>query len=188
MTADGVEARSGLTPSVEQALFDRRIVMVSGRLDSERAGRVAAALMTLDALGDDPIELRINGESDSLDAAFAVIDTIDVLGVPVNANVAGSVGGTVVGVVAVCAKRRIGSSGRIHLREPQGEMAGVASELQKRAADLQDRLERFVRRLAEAIDRPFEHVEADMRSGRYFDAESALAYGLVDEVVGGRSR
>ena len=53
--------------------------------------------MTLEALGDEPVEMRISAESDSLDVALALIDTIDSLAVAVNGTVAGSVGGTMVG-------------------------------------------------------------------------------------------
>ncbi len=73
--------------------------------------------------------------------------------------------------------------GHIHLCEPRAEFTGVASELHRQAADMQERVERFARRLAQATGRPFEHVEADLRTGRHFDAPAALAYGLVDEII-----
>ncbi|HWC37227.1 MAG TPA: ATP-dependent Clp protease proteolytic subunit, partial [Acidimicrobiales bacterium] len=112
---------------------------MSGVVDEQRAGDVAATIMTLDALGDDPVELRLNAESDSLDAAFTLIDTIDVLGIDVNATAASTVGGSIAGVLAVCSHRRIGSLGWIHLREPRAGFAGVATDLHRRAADLEDR-------------------------------------------------
>lgn len=169
--------------SAEGALLDRRIVLLSGTIDHQRAGDVAATIMTLDALGDDPVELRLNAESDSLDVAFTLIDTIDVLGVEVNGTVASAVGGTMAGVLAVCAHRRIGTFGRIHLREPVSGFSGPATDLQRRATELESRVGQFVRRLAEATRRPFEHVEADLRQGRYLSGETALAYGIVDEIV-----
>jgi ATP-dependent Clp protease protease subunit len=126
----------------------------------------------------------MSAESDSLEAAFTLIDTIDSLGVDVNGTVAGTVGGTMVGVLAVCRRRRIGVLGHIHLCEPQAEFSGVASELHRHATDMQDRVERFARRIAEATGRPFEYVEADLRSGVYLDAGGAITYGLADEIVG----
>ena len=77
----GLFPSEGPRPSAERALLDRRIVLLSGTIDHQRASETAATIMTLDALGDDPVELRLNAESDSLDVAFALIDTIDVLGV-----------------------------------------------------------------------------------------------------------
>jgi ATP-dependent protease ClpP protease subunit len=140
--------------------------------------------MALDALGDDPVELRLNAESDSLDVAFTLMDTIDVLGVQVNATVASTVGGTIAGVLAVCTHRRIGALGRIHLREPTAGFSGAATDLHRRAIDLETRMRSYLRRLALATNQPFEHVETDLRLGRHLSAESARSYGIVDEIVG----
>jgi ATP-dependent Clp protease protease subunit len=185
-----VEASEGADPgrpdrlwTAEQALLDRRIVLVNGQVDHTKSAAIAASLMILEALGDEPVELRISAESDSLDAALALIDTIDSLRVAVNGTGAGIVGGTMVGVLAVCRHRRIGALGHIYLREPRAEFTGVASELQSQAADMQERIESFARRLAEATRRPFEYVEADLRSGLHLDAAGAVSYGLVDEIV-----
>lgn len=171
--------------ALQEALFERRILLLNGSPSREQAGELAAALMTLDALGDDPIELRISAESDSLDVAFTLMDTIEVLGVDINVTVSASVGGTLVGVVAVCRRRRIAPLGSVHLREPREDFAGVAADLQKHAANLEARLESYARRLARATGRPLEHIEADLRSGRYLDAETAVAYGVVDEISSG---
>jgi ATP-dependent Clp protease protease subunit len=167
-----------------QALLARRTILLSGAVDSPRAGDAVAALLTLDALGDEPIELRLNAESDSLEAAFSLMDTIDAMGVTVNATVASTVGGTMVGVLAVCGRRRMGRAGRIHLREPSTEVAGPALVVGRQAADFERQVEAFVRRLSEATARPFEHVEAELRVGAHLGPEEALAFGLVDELTG----
>jgi ATP-dependent Clp protease protease subunit len=174
------------SPSLERALFERRILLLSGAVDDARAGEVAAGLMTLDSLGSDPIELRLSATSESLDVAFCLMDAIDTAGAIVNGSVASAVGGTMVGVLAVCGHRRIGLFGRIDLREPEADFQGSATELARQAAALEARVADFVRRVSEATGRPFEHVEADLRMGRSLDAEAALAYGLVDEIVGRR--
>lgn len=178
-----MQVPSDPSASLSQALFDRRIILVTGPVDHLKSGDVASALITLDAVGDDPIEMRLSADSESLDVAFSLMDTIGSLDAPVNATVAGSVAGTMVGVLAVCRRRRIGALGRIHLCEPRSEVTGVAADLERQATDLSNRVELFARRLAETTGRPFEHVEADLRTGRHLDAPSALAYGLVDEIL-----
>src|SRR5438105_1760504 len=55
--AEGVETE---TPMTDEQLFGRRTVMLAGQLDDDAASRAAAELMTLDALGDDLIQLWIN--------------------------------------------------------------------------------------------------------------------------------
>ena len=41
---------------LREQLFERRIVLVTGRLDDDAAARTAAALLTLDASGNQPID------------------------------------------------------------------------------------------------------------------------------------
>lgn len=176
-------AEPGRLSAAEQALLDRRIILVNGVVDPARSTAIAASLIALDALADEPVDMRISAESDSLDVALALIDTLDSLRAAVNGTVAGTVGGTMVGVLAVCRHRRIGAHGHIHLREPRAEFTGVASQLHRQAADMQGRLESLIRRIATATGRPFEHVEADLRSGLHLDAAGAVAYGLADEIV-----
>ncbi len=169
--------------TLQQALFERRIVMIGGHVGDDKATEVAAALMTLDALGDEPIEIRLNAHSDSLEVAFSLIDTIDALGVAINATVTGAVSGTMVGPVAVCRKRLIGASGRIELREPHAGYDGSASHIERQAEAFDSLWHRYLHRLAEACGQPFEHLEADHRARRYLDPSQAVAYGLIDEII-----
>jgi ATP-dependent Clp protease protease subunit len=179
-----VEIEPGRFPDqLRQAMFDRRILFVSGDIDDVKAAELSASLMALDALSDDPVELRMNAWSGSLDAAFSLIDTIDALGVHIRSTVAGRVSGTIVGVVAVCPRRRIGASGLIKLREPTAGYTGSASDIERQARFLDRRFGLYLHRLADATGRPFEHLEADHRSGLILDPGEAVSYGLVDEVA-----
>ncbi len=45
---------------MQQQLFERRVVLLSGTLDARSAHEVGAALMTLDAIGDGPVNLQID--------------------------------------------------------------------------------------------------------------------------------
>jgi ATP-dependent protease ClpP protease subunit len=67
------------SPWLHEQLCERRIVLVTRRLDDAVAARAAAALISLDAASDAPIELHVNSPDGTLDAAF-VLD--DVLGSP----------------------------------------------------------------------------------------------------------
>ncbi|HEX5266634.1 MAG TPA: ATP-dependent Clp protease proteolytic subunit [Acidimicrobiales bacterium] len=171
-----------MSEQLQAAMFDRRLIMLSGDVDPIRAGDVVAGLLTLDALGDEAIDLRVNGHSDSLDAAFSLMDTIDALGVPVRVVCNGTVSGTLVGILAVAEGRVIAPHGRVRLAEPSQSFGGRAEEVAARAAQEQERLELFQRRLAERTGHPLEHIEADMQAGRYLTAEEAVAYGLADAV------
>lgn len=177
---------------VSARLFDRRVVFLRGELDDRMAGQVVAQLMTLDATGDDVVDLHVDSAEGTLEAAFSVMDTIDLLGVPVHATCVGRAEGPAVGVVAVAERRRAAPHARFRLCEPRSSFEGRAADLERWARHRQAQLAGFVARLAEATGRPGEHLEADLCSGRYLDATEAVSYRLVDEVWqpsrSGRSR
>jgi ATP-dependent Clp protease protease subunit len=167
---------------VQSRLFERRIVLLSGELDDNRAGQVAAQLMTLDATGDDHVTLQVNSWGESLQAAFAVMDTIDLLGVPVHSVCVGRAEGPVVGIVAIAANRRAAPHARFRLSQPRFETSGTALELAEWSLHCQRQLDRYCERLAEATHQPSTRIAADLESGRFLSAADAVRYGLIDEV------
>ena len=86
-------------------LWERRTIALTGALDDALASTVAAGLMALDADGDDAVFLHVDCGGGSLEAAFTVIDTIDLLGVPVRARCVGRADGVGAGIVAVAHHR-----------------------------------------------------------------------------------
>jgi ATP-dependent Clp protease, protease subunit len=164
-------------------MFARRQVYLRGRLDDERAGAVAAQLMSLDALGDDPVDLLVDCADGTLDAALAVVDTIELMGVPVHATCIGRTEGPAVLVVAVAAVRRASPNTRFRLREPRTEAVPAVRDLEAWLGQQRERFDRFLERLAEATGLAVQMVRRDVARGRVLDAEEAVRYGLIDEVL-----
>jgi ATP-dependent Clp protease protease subunit len=163
-------------------MLAKRIVSVRGDLDEVLAGHVALELMSLDASGDEHVTLYVDSGAGNLEAAFTVIDVIDLLGVPVHATCLGRAEGPAAAVVAVADRRFAAPHARFRLCEPVSEAHGSASDMRRFADQQRLQLERFVARLADATGRALEHVEADVCDGRFLDATEALEYGLVDEI------
>ncbi len=59
---------------LRERLFERRVVILNVRLDDESAAEAAAALMTLDATGDDKVQLLLNCTGGTYDAAFTIME------------------------------------------------------------------------------------------------------------------
>ncbi|MGO9963198.1 MAG: ATP-dependent Clp protease proteolytic subunit [Acidimicrobiales bacterium] len=169
---------------LEERLFERRTVLCRGVLDDALAGRVAAQLMTLDALGDSAVELQLDGERALLDAAWTVVDVIDLLGVPVNVVCAGRVEGAAIAVLTAGTRRTALAHTRFRLTDPELEISGRTSELAALLEHHTARLDRLHERVASSTGRPAGEVAADFRAGRVLDAGQALRYRLVDEIAG----
>jgi ATP-dependent Clp protease protease subunit len=84
---------------LREQLFERRIVLITGRLDDDAAAKAAAALLALDAGGDRPIELHLDSPDGALGAAFVLIDKAETLRSALRVLCRCQVGGPAIGVV-----------------------------------------------------------------------------------------
>jgi ATP-dependent Clp protease protease subunit len=167
---------------VLSSLFARRVVFVQGELTGDKASETAAALLTLDALGDEHVELRLQAPTGSWDAAGVLIDVIDVLGVPVHTVALGVVGGGAVGVLAAGTRRSIAPHARLHLRHPDTSASGRPGDI-ARTIEAQSALQgEFMRLLAERTGRPELEIEEEWSRGGYLDAPGAIALGYADSL------
>ena len=93
-------------------------------------------------------------------------------------------------------KRRVGSASaslalphaRVLLHQPSSEGGGQASDIEIQAREILRTRVLLERMLAEHTGRDEEQVRADIEGDKILAAEEAVAYGLVDEVIGSRKR
>jgi len=175
-----------LGEDLRDRLLERRIVLASGRLDDAMATELAARLMYLDGIGDDPVELRYSCSDGDLGAAIAVADTVELLGVELRATAAGAVGGPALLPFAVATRRLAHPHATFRLVEPEVEIRGRASDIAAEAERHAALVTSFHRRLAHATGRPVELIEADFASHRVLSADEALSYRLIDEICAPR--
>ena len=171
---------------LQEQLFERRIVLVTGRLDDDAAAKAAAALLTLDARADRPIELHLNSPDGALGAAFALIDTADTLRSALRVLCRGQIGGPAIGVIAAAEHRAAAPHTRFHLSQPMARFAGTPEQIAAQNRQQQELLWKLYGRLAGCTGRPAEEIAEDMRRGRYLDAFEAVDYGLIEEITAAR--
>lgn len=175
-------AGSGLSDEVGRQLLARRVVLVHGRVDDALAAETAATLLMLDATGDERVVLRLTGADATVDAALVIMDVIEVLGVPVDVVAAGTVAGGAVGILAAGRHRTIAAHARLHLREPDGSVAGRATDIERSLAAQASQRERFFGRISACTGRPKPVVEEGWAAARYLEPLDALALGYADDV------
>ena len=173
-------------PWLDERLFERRIIVLRGRLDSTMATQVASALLVLDLAGTiDPIQLYLSAPDGDMAAAFAIVDAIDAVHAPVHAVVTSEVGGAAIAVLAAASRRVAFKHARIRLAEPRvATVAGTADEITAAAGRYLRELEEIAVRLAEVTGQPRSRIEDDLSAGRVFTADEAREYGLIDEIAG----
>lgn len=157
--------------------------MASGLLDGEAATRLSAQLLTLDAEGDDPIRLELQGLDAELAAALTVMGVLDVIGVPVRGRVSGLISGPALGVLAACDDRRGYPSAMLTLAEPRLQADGSAAELAVREQQLSGMLDALYFRLAEVSGHEVDEIRRDARATRTLTVGDAIDYGLLQGVA-----
>jgi ATP-dependent Clp protease protease subunit len=178
----GFPTAEAVTPDVRDRLLDHRRVLVSGRLGDEVATRAAAELMLLDGVGDDPIDVFFSCAEADVDAANALADTIDLVGVPVTAWCRGSIGGPAIAALTAADRRLAGSFALFHLQDPTVQSSGSAGRLEEIAAHHLRQIDAVHARIAAATGQTVERVTADFRAGTVLDADEARRYGILHEV------
>jgi ATP-dependent Clp protease protease subunit len=172
---------------LNERLLDHRIVSLAGPLGPEATNQAVASLALLDASGDDPIQLRLHDPrpdaSGELDTVLTLLDTIDLISVPLYATCLGGLTGTVVTLLAVADHRTAGTNAVVTLREPRTQLHGTATDVSTQAEHHRRQLRQIQQRIADACHRPVDAVAEDMRAGRVLTAEQAREYGLVDTVT-----
>ena len=172
-------------------LLDARIVVVGGQIDDALANTVCSQLLILEAL--DPakdISLYINSPGGSVDAGFAVYDTMQSLDcdvVTVAMGLAASMGQFLL-VAGTPGKRFALRHSQILMHQPLGQMSGVASDILVHADHVAYLRRLMAERIAFHTGQPAERIVADFDRDRWFTADEARDYGMIDAVLDRRSQ
>jgi ATP-dependent Clp protease protease subunit len=185
-------ARARLTEAVPMTdqlftrLLNERIVFIGTEIDDNLANQVCSQLLLLashDAQRD--VSIYINSPGGSLDAAFAIYDMMRYL--PNDVATVGLGLAASAGQFLLCAgtagKRTALRHTRILMHQPSGGIGGTATDIRIQAEQSLHLKRRFLEIIALHTGKTFEAIEADADRDRYFTAEEARDYGIIDQVV-----
>jgi ATP-dependent Clp protease protease subunit len=172
-------------------LFSRllrdRIVYLGTQVDDDSARILICQLLFLEAEKPGvPIELYINSPGGSVIAGLSIYDTMQVISSPVHTTcigMAASMGAFLLaGGHPGCRKILPNSEVMIHQIAGGAEGKGTDVEIQYR--HMMKLKERLTNILAENVGKSYQQVWDDCERDKWLTSEEALAYGLVDEIVG----
>ncbi|MBQ1025205.1 ClpP family protease [Micromonospora sp. C95] len=171
---------------VFERLLRERIVFLGSEVDDEIANRICAQILLLAA--EDPerdITLYINSPGGSVSAGMAVYDTMRFVRNDVATLAMGLAGS--MGQFLLCAgtagKRYALPHTRILMHQPSGGMGGTASDITIQAENMLHVKRTMQELIAQHSGRTLAEIQRDWDRDRWFTAEEARDYGLVDQVV-----
>jgi len=179
---------SGMDPSADiyNRLLKNRIVYLGSEVNDQVANFLTAQLLFLE--GEDPdkdIWLYINSLGGSVTAGMAIYDTMQFVSPDVGTICMGL--GASMGQFLLCAgapgKRFALPHARIMMHQPSAGMAGQASDIAIQAEQLKYIKDLLADRIASHTGQTKEQVNIDSDRDRWFTAEQAKEYGIIDEVI-----
>jgi ATP-dependent Clp protease, protease subunit len=171
---------------VFERLLRERIVILGSQVDDKVANEINAKLLLLDAEDSTKdISLYINSPGGSVYAGMAIYDTMNFVKADVATicmGMAASMGQFLLSAGAK-GKRYSLPNGRILMHQPLGQMQGTAADIQIHATQIIKTKKLMAKLTAEMTGQTVEQIEMDADRDRWFTAEEAVEYGLIDEIV-----
>lgn len=180
--AGGFDPRS----DIFNRLLKNRVVMLGTDVNDEIANQLCAQLLYLE--GEDPnadIWLYINSPGGSVTAGMAIYDTMQFVSCDVATvclGLAASMGQFLL-TAGAAGKRYSLPNARIMMHQPLAGLRGQASDIAIQAEQLRFIKARMAELIAHHSGQTMEQIQADSERDRWFTADQAKDYGLVDNVI-----
>ncbi len=167
-------------------LLKERIIFLGTPIDDNVSNLVVAQLLFLDR--EDPeqeISLYINSPGGAISAGLAVYDTMQLIRAPVSTIAVGMTAS--MGTILLCAgakgKRYSLPNATVHIHQPWGGVQGQAVDIEIEARRILRERERLNKILANHTGQSLERINQDTDRNFWMNAEEAVEYGIVDEVL-----
>lgn len=167
-------------------LLKERVVFIVGPIDDNSANLVIAQLLFLESENPDKdISIYINSPGGVVTAGLAIYDTMQYVKPDVNTICVGQAAS--MGAVLLAAgaedKRYCLPHSRVMIHQPLGGFQGQASDIDIHAREILRIRERLNEILVRHTGQDMDAIARDTDRDRYFHADEAKKYGLVDKVL-----
>jgi ATP-dependent Clp protease, protease subunit len=179
-------ARGERSFDIYSRLLNERIIFIGTPVEDETANLVVAQLLHLESEDSDKdISLYINSPGGVVYAGLAIYDTMQFIKPDVQTicfGIAMSMGSLLLAGGAP-GKRMALPNSRILIHQPSGGYQGVSADIEIHAREILDLRRRIDEVYARHTGQPAAQVHDDMERDRFFTAEQAREYGLIDRVI-----
>jgi ATP-dependent Clp protease, protease subunit len=168
-------------------LFEERIIFLGVQIDDASANDVMAQLITLESIDPDrDILMYINSPGGSMTSMMAIYDTMQYIQPEIQTFCLGQAASAAAVILAAGSKgkRMALPNSRILIHQPAVESGyGQSSDLEIQAREILRMRAAMENILAQHTGQDEEQVRRDTERDKFFTAEEAKQYGLVDEVL-----
>ncbi len=171
--------------TIDELLLENRVVFLIGEINHVSAARVIMQMLYLEnQKKGQEINFYINSPGGSVDDTLAIYDTMSFISSEVSTYCIGRAysGGAVLLASGHPGRRFILPHAQVMIHQPWGGVTGQTTDIQIQAEQIIKSKRVLNEILARHCKQPVEQVEKDAERDKYFSAEEAKAYGLVDEV------
>src|SRR5882762_10237373 len=184
--AEPASSAGTLDDQLTTRLLYQRIIVLGTEVDDRVANRLCGQLLLLSA--EDPrgdISLYINSPGGSVSAGLAIYDTMRLIPNDVSTLAMGLAGS--MGQFLLCAgtagKRYSLPHAQVLMHQGSAGFGGTAADIEIYAEQLGRTGATMLRLISQHTGQPLERVEHDSLRDRWFSAEEARDYGIVDHIV-----
>jgi ATP-dependent Clp protease protease subunit len=167
-------------------LLENRIVFLAGVINDASAIEIVMKLLYLQYENrTQEIHFYISSPGGSVTATLEIYDTMQFLECPVATYCIGMAasGGAILVAGGTKAKRFALPHSKIMVHQPWGQVGGQVSDIEIQANEILKDRHRLNEILAKHTGQPIEAIERETERDRYFTAEEAKEFGLVDDVL-----
>jgi ATP-dependent Clp protease protease subunit len=179
---------NGMNPTSEiyNRLLKDRIVILGTEVSDDIANIICAQMLYLEGEDDaKDIWLYVNSPGGSVTAGMAIYDTMQFVGCDVATvclGLAASMGQFLL-TAGAAGKRYTLPNARIMMHQPLAGLRGQAADIAIQAEQLRYTKQRMAQLISEHSGQPVEQIQLDSERDRWFTADQAKTYGLIDHVI-----
>jgi ATP-dependent Clp protease protease subunit len=167
-------------------LLDERIILVTGEVTDEMAELVMAQLLYLQSENSqEDIKMYINSPGGSVPAGLAIYDTMKIVKCDIQTICVGMAAsmGSILLAGGTKGKRFATENAEVMIHQPSGGAQGKEADVVVAAERMTYTRNRLESLLAKFTGKTLKKINADCALDKWFSAEEAKKYGLIDDVI-----
>jgi ATP-dependent Clp protease protease subunit len=183
-------ARGERSYDIYSRLLKERVIFMVGPVEDHMANLIVAQLLFLESENPDKdIHFYINSPGGSVTAGMSIYDTMQFIKPDVSTMCVGQAASMGAFLLAggTKGKRYALPNSRVMIHQPSGGYQGQASDIHIHAQEILKIREKLNKLMAEHTGQSIEKISLDTERDNFMDAEDALSYGLIDEVLSKRA-